>query len=96
MPSPGLKRLLVLFMSTYHREKAPVGAFSVIVQLHRLIVYSTSASARNTAANSSDERRQRPVLRPGAGRAARTLGRRQNCDLVTVSTQHFRGALNNY
>ena len=29
-------------VATFNQEKALVGAFSVIVQLHRLIVYSTS------------------------------------------------------
>ena len=28
-------------VATFNQEKALVGAFSVIVQLHRLIVYST-------------------------------------------------------
>ena len=30
-------------VAAFNREKALVGAFSVIVQLHRLIVYSTRA-----------------------------------------------------
>ena len=30
-------------VATFNQEKALVGAFSVIVQLHRLIIYSTNA-----------------------------------------------------
>ena len=32
-------------VAAFNQEKALVGAFSVIVQLHRLIVYSTSENA---------------------------------------------------
>ena len=32
-----------VLLGTFNQEKALVGAFSVIVQLHRLIVYSTIA-----------------------------------------------------
>ena len=32
----------VLLVGAFNQEKALVGAFSVIVQLHRLIVYSTT------------------------------------------------------
>ena len=42
-PSPGWKRLLALsHLRHYANQPALVGAFSVIVQLHRLIVYSTN------------------------------------------------------
>ena len=33
-------------IAAFNQEKALVGAFSVIVQLHRLIVYSTSQQPR--------------------------------------------------
>ena len=66
-------------VAAFNQEKAPVGvgAFSVIVQLHRLIVYSTSydqlyPSASLTDCESDAQPRQaaevdHSVLRPGHG-----------------------------
>ena len=40
-------------VAAYNQEKALVGAFSVIVQLHRLIIYSTTNDPHQMAARAN-------------------------------------------
>ena len=63
-----------VLVSTFNQEKAQIGAFSVIVQLHRLIVYSTPGRWTQGAADGDNKiiqiisvagRGQRPLALAG-------------------------------
>ena len=89
-------------VATFNQEKALVGAFSVIVQLHRLIVYSTSQYLRISAdTNLPPSVHWSVVTGPGSvGAAADTppvTARRDHCTVrcTVYSTARYSAARRN-
>ena len=68
-------------VAAFNQEKALVGAFSVIVQLHRLIVYSTISNTSFTAPGPGDTE---PAVQPAVS----------NCDIHAHQLSQYFERLN--